>query len=154
MIRWAPLFLVALAVCVGAEPATARDVCLSPLVAKGKPAALRPQAEALAVSAWNAAMGAGAPYAWDNPRTQRKSFACSPHAGRITCEATAVPCVTAAYDACEGAFVGDAPDGRDYCGEGSDASARVWLVTCGPGYALKSRKGPDQCELEARWMRR
>ncbi len=59
----APFLLIALAIGVGAEPAMARDVCLGPFVAKGKPAALQPQAEALAVSAWNAALGAGAPYA-------------------------------------------------------------------------------------------
>ena len=150
----ASFLLIALAAGVGAEPAVARDVCLPPLVAKGKPAALRPQAEALAVSAWNAAAGSNSPFAWDGARTQRKALTCTTNAGRITCEAAAIPCAPASYDACEGAFVGDGPAGRDYCGEGSEASARVWLVTCGTGYALKARKGPDLCEIEPRWLRR
>ena len=154
MTRWAPFLLIALATCVSAEPAVARDVCLPPLVAKGKPSALRPQAEALAVTAWNTAAGSGSPFTWDGAQTQRKALTCTTKAGRITCEAAAIPCAAASYDACEGAFAGDGPAGRDYCGEAGDASARVWLVTCGTGYALKARNGPDQCEIEPRWVRR
>jgi hypothetical protein len=139
--------------------------CAGEIVAVGRNAPDRNTAELNAATAWDrqvqSKIGSGAPYRWTSSANARRAMNCKPDRSGTVCEARAIACVPAAYEACGTTRAGENPSGHDFCATTASSSrtasgwsnaAGVRLAACDRGYVLHiAANAGDRCTLEPRW---